>query len=228
VPIKILLVEADPTLASLLESSLAKRGYEISVTNGSEAALEQVRTNLPDLVIFDDVSFPLDGRLTCEVLQRAARGISVLIISETPLGKIDRGWIDEHLPHPFTTKQLLSKIKQLERVQRGRFLRQSGITLDVLCRRVFRSDRVADLTPKECRLLQQFMRNSGKVLSRRTLMKEVWDTDYLGDTRTLDVHVRWIREKIEDNPSEPLYLRTVRGVGYRFEVPESAAEEDSE
>lgn len=76
------------------------------------------------------------------------------------------------------------------------------------------------LTPKECALLQAFMNNGGKVLTRKFLMKKVWDTDWMEDTRTLDVHVRWLREKIEDNPSKPVYLRTVRGVGYRFEVPE--------
>jgi DNA-binding response OmpR family regulator len=226
-PVKILLLETDPALAGSLESSLVRRGYDIAVTNGSEAALEQVRISLPDLVIFDDVSCPLDGRVTCEALQRAARGVSILIISEVAPGKEVRCWIDEHLPHPFTSRQLLSKVKHLEQAQRGRFLRQGRLTLDTLHRRVFLSERVSRLTPKEFNLLHVFMRNSGKVLSRRTLMKEVWDTDYLGDTRTLDVHVRWIREKIEENPSAPLYLRTVRGVGYRFEVPESAAEESS-
>jgi DNA-binding response OmpR family regulator len=220
-PVSILLVEADPEMAGSLEATLVKRGHRVSVTNGSEAALNQIRINLPDLVIFDDVSSPHDGRVTCEALQRAAGGVPILIVSETPPGKEVRRWVDEHLPHPFTTKQLLSKVKKFIQAQRKRFLRQGGLTLDVLRRRVFRSDRMINLTPKECKLLQVFMRNSGKVLSRKMLMKEVWDTDYLDDTRTLDVHVRWIREKIEENPSRPVYLRTVRGVGYRFEVPES-------
>lgn len=227
-PVKILLVEANPVLAGSLEANLTKRGHHVSVTNGSEAALAQIKTSPPDLVIFDDVSSPHDGCITCEVLHRAAKGVSILIISAVPPGKEGRRWIDEYLPHPFTMKELLAKVKELAQAQRGRFLRQGRLTLDLLRRRVFCSNRVSNLTPKECKLLQVFMRNSGKVLSRKTLMKEVWDTDYTGDTRTLDVHVRWIREKIEESPSAPLYLRTVRGVGYRFEVLESEEKDASE
>jgi DNA-binding response OmpR family regulator len=99
-------------------------------------------------------------------------------------------------------------------------LRAGGLILDLDARCVIRKGGEAEhLTFKECALLNVFMSNGGEVLSRKRLMKEVWDTDYLGDTRTLDVHIRWLREKIEDDPSNPILLRTVRGVGYRFEVP---------
>lgn len=83
-------------------------------------------------------------------------------------------------------------------------------------RRLQKGNRTERLTPKEARLLEAFMSNGDEVLTRKYLMKEVWDTDYLGDTRTLDVHIRWLRQKIEDDPSRPRYLRTVRGVGYQF------------
>ena len=99
-------------------------------------------------------------------------------------------------------------------------LRVGGLALDLDRRSVTpRDGEEKRLTPKECALLYAFMNRGGEVLTRRYLMKEVWETDYLGDTRTLDVHVRWLREKIEEEASEPIYLRTVRGVGYRFEVP---------
>lgn len=77
----------------------------------------------------------------------------------------------------------------------------------------------ASLTPKECALLAAFMSRPGEVLTRKILMKEIWDTDYMGDTRTLDVHIRWLREKIEDDPSSPVHIKTVRGVGYCFILP---------
>lgn len=99
-------------------------------------------------------------------------------------------------------------------------LQAGGISLDLEGRSVTRGKATIRLTPKECALLHAFMKNGGTVLTRKFLMKEVWDTDWTEDTRTLDVHIRWLREKIEDNPSRPVYLRTVRGVGYRFEVPE--------
>jgi len=99
------------------------------------------------------------------------------------------------------------------------------LNLNLESRHLTKGERTCKLTPKECKLLELFMSNEGKVLTRKFLMKKVWETDYMGDTRTLDVHIRWLREKIEDDPSNPLYLRTVRGVGYRFEaqVPGSAS-----
>jgi len=97
-------------------------------------------------------------------------------------------------------------------------LRAGDLTLDLDRRCVIKNGVEKHLTFKECALLKLFMNNGGEVLTRKRLMMEVWDTDYLGDTRTLDVHIRWLREKIEDSPSEPSFLRNVRGVGYRFEV----------
>lgn len=101
----------------------------------------------------------------------------------------------------------------------SRQLRAENLILDVDVRCVVKDGVANHLTFKECALLELFMSNEGEVLTRKRLMKEVWDTDYLGDTRTLDVHIRWLREKIEDDPSGPILLRTVRGVGYRFEMP---------
>jgi len=98
-------------------------------------------------------------------------------------------------------------------------LQARNLILDLGARCVIKDGVAAHLTFKECALLELFMTNNGELLTRKRLMKEVWDTDYLGDTRTLDVHIRWLREKIEDDPSSPIFLRTVRGVGYRFEVP---------
>jgi len=92
------------------------------------------------------------------------------------------------------------------------------LTLDLAGRNVVKNGIPTHLTFKECALLEILIRNNGEVLTRKQLMKHVWDTDYLGDTRTLDVHIRWLRKKIEDDPSQPILIRTVRGVGYRFEV----------
>ena len=102
-------------------------------------------------------------------------------------------------------------------------LQAYDLTLDLDDRCVIKNSVATHLTLKECALLEILMRNSGKVLTRKRLMKEVWDTDYLGDTRTLDVHICWLRKKIEDNPREPVAIRTVRRVGYRFEVPSGGA-----
>lgn len=112
------------------------------------------------------------------------------------------------------------KTPRTRRKRKAKNLQAGGISLDLENRCVTKGKVTVRLTPKECALLRTFMNNGGTVLTRKFLMKEVWDTDWTEDTRTLDVHVRWLRERIEDNPSKPIYLRTVRGVGYRFEVPE--------
>lgn len=102
----------------------------------------------------------------------------------------------------------------------ARLLRIDGLVLDTRAHEVRGTNGPSKLTPKECQLLAEFMRHPEEVLTRKHLMKVVWETDYLGDTRTLNVHVRWLRQKIEEDPSQPRYLRTVRGVGYRFGVPD--------
>jgi DNA-binding response OmpR family regulator len=113
----------------------------------------------------------------------------------------------------------MAKRKNPPRAKRSGQLKAGKLHLDLETRSLRRGKRVQQLTPKECTLLEVFMNNGGEVLTRKFLMKHVWETDYLGDTRTLDVHIRWLRQKIENNPSEPVLLRTVRGVGYRFEIP---------
>ena len=132
---------------------------------------------------------------------------------------------DFYLTAPFTFRKLANRIKRVvQSNEQGREMLQVGdLILNLDGRSVTRGKKKHQLTPKEFKLLETLMRNPGKVLSRKFLMKNVWDTDYLGDTRTLDVHVRWIREKIEENPSSPVYLCTERGVGYRFEVPEQTS-----
>jgi DNA-binding response OmpR family regulator len=100
----------------------------------------------------------------------------------------------------------------------SRKLRAGDLTLNLDERCVIKKGNSTHLTHKECALLEILIRNNGEVLTRKQLMKEVWETDYLGDTRTLDVHIRWLRKKVEDDPSQPILIRTLRGVGYRFEA----------
>jgi DNA-binding response OmpR family regulator len=224
--VRILLVESGEREMISLRASLSERGYIVTVADGLEAALVQVKADPPDLVILSTPPTGLDGPITCESLQRAAMGVLVMVIGAGPTGE-DTQWMDECIPQSLTARQFQSQVRRILRTHRQRFVRQGKLTLDTLRHRVFRRDGVVNLTPKESQLLLVLMKNSGKVLTRKTLMKEVWETDYLGDTRTLDVHIRWIREKIEENPSKPVYLRTVRGVGYRFEVPETLSSSTS-
>ena len=122
---------------------------------------------------------------------------------------------------PFTSRKLLYRVKKVAETLTSRELQAGPLSLDLNSRILYRQAEAFHLRPKEAALLAFFIQHAGQVLSRQAIMKAVWQTDYIGDTRTLTVHVRWLREKIEKDPSNPRFLRTVRGVGYRFAIPES-------
>jgi DNA-binding response OmpR family regulator len=128
--------------------------------------------------------------------------------------------VDAFMTPPFTSRKLLYRIKKVAETLTSREIRVGPLALDPDTRTLRKSKTTQHLRPKEATLLEMFMRNAGRVLSRQEIMKEVWETDYIGDTRTLSVHVRWLRQKIEDDPDAPRFLRTVRGVGYRFDIPD--------
>ena len=121
---------------------------------------------------------------------------------------------------PFTPRKVTNRIRKMSSCHLGNIITAGDLSLNLDKRCVYRCGNMHRLTPRQAKLLEVFMRHAGKTLTRRFLMETVWETDYMGDTRTLDVHVRWIRERIEEEPSSPLYLRTVRGIGYRFGVPD--------
>ncbi|HID63006.1 MAG TPA: response regulator transcription factor [Anaerolineae bacterium] len=219
--LKVLLIGKDASTLSSLKPGLEKKGYIVSAVRSRKKALEQVADDKPDLIILDATSPRLDGGRTCQALRQRVGEVPIILISEEG-NDSGQAEADFHLTAPFTFRKLANRIKRVVQSseQSGETLQVGGLILNLDKRSVSRGKKKHQLTPKELRLLEVFMRNPGKVLSRKFLMKNVWETDYVGDTRTLDVHVRWIREKIEENPSSPAYLCTVRGVGYRFEVPE--------
>jgi DNA-binding response OmpR family regulator len=219
--LKVFLIGKYVSTLRSLGPSLKKRGYIVSTVRSRKKALEQVGTDKPDLIVVDATSPRLDGGRTCQALRQKVGEVPIILISKEGSGS-GRAEADFYLTAPFTFRKLANRIKRAVQSseQSGETLQVGGLILNLDRRSVTSGKKKHQLTPKECSLLETFMRNPGKVLSRKFLMKNVWDTDYLGDTRTLDVHVRWIREKIEENPSSPVYLCTVRGVGYRFEAPE--------
>ncbi len=127
--------------------------------------------------------------------------------------------VDAFLVPPITSPRLLYRVKKLAGTLPEREIRAGTFALDPDTRTLHKGGTVVQLRPKETALLALFMRNRGRVLSRREIMKEVWETEHLGDTDTLNVHICWLRQKLEDDPVCPRYLRTVRGVGYRFDLP---------
>jgi two-component system OmpR family response regulator/two-component system alkaline phosphatase synthesis response regulator PhoP len=217
VPLKVLLVEGEILDSFSIEPDLLDRGDDVILTRNSRRAPSMALADWPDLIVLNTCSGLPDFEEVCLALKETEFGFPCLIVSrdEEP-GYVPGG---VYLFIPFSSRQLAQHIKKAIGNQCDRFFRVGDVALDQLTHQVQRSGRTEYLTPKEYKLLHLLMQHSGDVLNRRTIMKEVWETDYLGDTRTLDVHIRWVREKLEDNPSRPRRIITVRGVGYRFSPP---------
>jgi len=171
------------------------------------------------VIVLDSPSLRFSCRRFCDALRNADLETPVLML--LPEGaKIDRSiGARAHLRYPFSAKKLTNRIARLLPAPDGDLLRVGDVTLNIEQRCVVRGDRESHLTPKQACLLEVFLRHPGEILTRSYLMKQVWNTDYMGDTRTLDVHIHWVRKAIEEDHKSPVYLRTIRRVGYRFEVP---------
>ena len=223
---KVLLVEDEATLRDTLALNLRSEGYEVTTAGDGLSGLRLAREQTPDLVILDLMLPELDGLSLCRMLRRDS---SVPIIMLTARGtEIDKiagleTGADDYVVKPFSLGELLARVRaNLRRAasdSRAQSVRlQAGdLVLDLLGRRALLGESEVKLTHREFDLLAELMRNQGAVLSRDLLLTRVWGYDYVGDSHTVDVHIRWLREKIEADPSAPLRITTVRGVGYRFE-----------
>lgn len=214
--LRILFVEKDLTVADLLVPSLERKGHQVVVARTQRQATSCIRTLCPNMLVMDVASFDRRGYDICQVIRnRLASVPTILLLAE---GHDAAGSMAEaYMTPPFTTRKLLYRVKKTAELVVSREIKAGPLVLDPETRTLSNGQQRYRLRPKEAVLLELFMVNPGKTLSRRRIMKEVWDTDYVGDTRTLSVHVRWLRLKIEDDPGRPRLLRTVRGVGYRFD-----------
>jgi len=173
----------------------------------------------PDLLLFDSRFLRFDVYRFCRALRADGNDTPILLILKEG-EKAERGaGINISLREPFTARKLLNRVARLLPAHSDEVLRVGDIVLDLQRRTVSRGRSNHRLTPKQTRLLEVLMRHPGQVLSRAFLMKQVWNTDFVGDTRTLEVHIHWLRRAIEDDPSHPTYVTTVRRVGYRFDAP---------
>jgi two-component system OmpR family response regulator len=227
--IGVLIVEDDQTLLSVLEYNLAKEGYNVVTAADGVEALEAARRDKPDLIILDIMLPKMSGFEVCRILRKEMTvPILMLTAREDEIDKVvglDLG-ADDYMTKPFSMRELLARVRAMLRRVEMQAPKPSGETLfkvgdievDIGCHTATKGGNVLNLTPKEFDLLAFLSKNKGLVFSRDHLLEKIWGYDYLGGTRTVDVHMRWLREKIEDNPGKPKYLVTVRGVGYRLEV----------
>ncbi len=223
---KVLVVEDDQTLLSVLKYNLTKEGYSVTTATDGIQALEAARKDKPDLIVLDIMLPKMSGFEVCRILRKEMTvPILMLTAKDDEIDKIaglDMG-ADDYMTKPFSLRELLARVRaMLRRVEMQApaapaLLSLGDIKIDIGRHAVTRAGKALTLTPKEFDLLAFLVRNKGLVFSRDQLLEKVWGYEYAGDTRTVDVHVRWLREKIEDNPDEPGRLLTVRGVGYKIE-----------
>ena len=222
---KILLVEDEKTLAKALKFNLEKEGFRVEVAFDGEEALNAMSGKEPDLVILDLMLPKIDGYEVCRSIRRSSDvPIIMLTARDEDIDKIlglELG-ADDYMTKPFNTRELLARIRAILRrtVQQAAaarsFIKVGDLQIDVIKHKVTVKGREVALTSREYNLLSLLASNPGKVYSREELLEEIWGDDYSGDVRTVDVHIRHLREKIEEFPAEPNIILTVWGAGYKF------------
>lgn len=224
---RVLLVEDDPAIAEPLARALTREGYEVSVHGTGRGALDEATT--ADLVVLDLGLPDMDGLDVARWIRSQGLATPILVLTaradevDLVVG-LDAG-ADDYVTKPFRLAELLARVRAL--------LRRAGsdegvpadvsaqdVRLDVDAHRAFQGERELQLTAKEFELLKVLIRDAGSVVSRDVLMREVWATDPTGSTKTLDMHVSWLRRKLGDDAGSPRYISTVRGMGFRFETGE--------
>ena len=224
---RILLVEDEVAISEPLVEGLVREGFDPEVAGTLEAARDAFQRHAPDLILLDVMLPDGDGR---DLAREIRTSSDVPIVMLTARGEeIDRVvglelGADDYVVKPFSARELTARIRAIMRRGKGTSRRGAiaigDLTLDPASRTVTKRDGTIELAAKEFDLLHLLMANAGEVLRRDRIMDEVWDPHWFGPTKTLDVHISWLRKKIEDDPVDPRYITTIRGVGFRFRSPD--------
>jgi DNA-binding response OmpR family regulator len=222
---KILVVDDEATIVEFIRINLEKAGFEVVTAADGETALALATSEHPDLIVLDVMLPRRDGFEVCRELRRiTSTPIIMLTARDDDIDKIlglELG-ADDYMTKPFNPRELVARIKAiLRRVDRsaksdGHVIVRGRVQLDLDRHQVTAGGRVVNLTPKEFELLELLMKNPGRVFSREVLLEQLWGYDFFGDSKTVDVHIRRLREKVEEDPSSPTHILTVWGVGYKF------------
>ncbi|MDP6455304.1 MAG: response regulator transcription factor [SAR202 cluster bacterium] len=229
-PNKVLVVEDEANLLVALEYNLKSEGYNVFTAEDGETGLALARQEKPDLVILDVMLPNLDGFEVCRILRRES---DVRILMLTARGEeIDRVvglelGADDYVTKPFSNRELMARVRNMIRRSDSddgasastdaETLASGDLIVDLTGHTVKLQDKPLDVKPREFSLLALLVANKGRAFTRDQILERLWGHDYIGDTRTVDVHIRWLREKIEPDPASPQRITTIRGVGYRFD-----------
>ncbi len=228
-PNTILIVEDEPNLLAPLQYSLKEEGYATLVATDGENGLRMARTMAPDLIILDVMLPILDGFKVCEILRRESDVPVIMLTARSEEDDRVKGLKlgDDYVTKPFSMPELLARVRNLLRraassptsdlAGRSEIIRSEDLTIDQISHSVTLGEKTLEMKPREFSLLTLLASNKGRAFTRNQILERLWGHDYIGDSRTVDVHVRWLREKIELDPSKPRRIVTIRGLGYRFD-----------
>jgi DNA-binding response OmpR family regulator len=227
----VLVVEDEESISEPFARALTRVGFRTEVARTGQEAIELASALGPDVVLLDLGLPDQDGRDVC---RRLRRGSDVPIIMVTASGALtDRVaglelGADDYVVKPFSVAEVVARIRAVLRRARAPVTADGKLTIgevaiDVPARRVWRAGQEVELTRKEFDLLARLAQDAGQVVTRETLMSDVWDMNWFGSTKTLDVHIAWLRRKLGDDPARPSYIHTVRGVGFRLAAPQEVA-----
>jgi len=215
---KILLIEGKRTEHASFVTGLIKKGFQVETVANGTAALTRLAEDRPHLVLVDAASMRTSGRRICQSIRQQFSGLPITLVLAAKMPEQDKFEADVVLVQPFTLQKLLNRIRPLLPVEPRDVVTVGPLQLDLEQRMARLDNRQARLTPRLVVLLRTLMEHPGEVIERKALFSQVWDTNYTEDTRTLDVHMSWLREALEDDPRHPVYIKTVRGVGYRLDL----------
>ena len=224
----VLLVEDETNLADAVRLNLEREGFDVRMAKDGVEGLAEARRGTPDIVVLDVMLPDLNGLEVCRALRRES---DVPILMLTALGEevdkvvgLELG-ADDYVTKPFSMRELLARVRAILRRPRsaagsaspGEVLRSGNLEIDLAAHVVRLGGEAVPLRPREFALLALLVKNPRRVYTRNQILEALWGHDYIGDGRTVDVHIRWLREKLEEKPSDPTRIVTLRGIGYRFE-----------
>jgi DNA-binding response OmpR family regulator len=215
---RILLVEGKRTDHPSFAAGLTKKGYLVESVPSGTAALLHLDSVVPSLVVVDASSMRTSGKRICQSLHEKVTSLPVILVIDQNSDPNDSYGADAVLVLPFTMQKLINRIRHILPIENESGLKAGPWTLDISQKRVICDTRQIQLTPRLSTILRILMEHPGEVIERETMFREAWETDYTADTRSLDVHISWLRQAVEDNPRHPKYIKTIRGVGYRLDV----------
>lgn len=214
----LLIIEGNRSDYPAFTPALRRKGFDVELASSGKDALDCLEAGiLPDAIIVSAASIRTTGKRICQSLRAVTENIPVILILDNGV-VVENGYADVILNLPFTVQKLVNRLKHVLPMESDKTLRIGPIRLDAEQRIVRCLGKRTRLTPRLITLLSILIHQHGEVLERKSLFSRVWETDYTGDTRTLDVHISWLRRAIEVEPEHPQFLKTIRGVGYQLDL----------